>query len=502
MKCFLFIGLPLIVMLVGCTKHDNVFAPLSDSHKDVEYTILLDSMEAALDAPEYHNFNDTLIQPALTYYSEGHTLRHLWMQARCHYLIGNLIFDKNYHSEEAVTHFLETLALLDTHFNPEQKLVGGLYSKTYDRLSRIAFNYSDEQLSKRLAKNGLDYAKKGNDTVWIARSYPNLASYYERFGRKGEGDTAFYYCHEGLKYVSDSVYPKEYARLCRVLGDCYCHSASFDTALMFFSQAKTLFDSASPMYHHACLKEAFVYFMMQDYPSAMADLEQSFTSKDKSLRTQSAYGLTDCYEIMGDTLKASQYFSIVKVYNDQANIDTHQNTKAVPMMTAYLSAKENHRGQGLWWWIAALTVVVALFALFFTRIFHNKLQKKEQEALQLREESQRLRLDKKRMAHEVNENLLRRVKKIYADLPDDAYQRILTEFNATYPHTYHNLQSTFPDLTEPEVNLCILSFLSFRVKEISRLTGYSENTISKYRTNIRRKTNFDDLKALISRFLE
>ena len=148
--------------------------------------------------------------------------------------------------------------------------------------------------------------------------------------------------------------------------------------------------------------------------------------------------------------------------------------------------------------IALLALALLLTWLFVIRYRKNK----ELETLRLREEQLRLQSEKERMKHENSENLLRRAMKIFADHPDDACERILAEFNATYPKSAERLKKAYPDLTEQEVGLCVLGYFPFRGKEIAQLMNMQEGTIYRYRTTIRKKTGTDDLKTLISRFLD
>lgn len=64
------------------------------------------------------------------------------------------------------------------------------------------------------------------------------------------------------------------------------------------------------------------------------------------------------------------------------------------------------------------------------------------------------------------------------------------------------MKAAYPELTEQEFELCVLGFFSFRAKETAQLTGFKENTIAKYRSNIRKKTGEDNLKELVKRHLE
>lgn len=65
------------------------------------------------------------------------------------------------------------------------------------------------------------------------------------------------------------------------------------------------------------------------------------------------------------------------------------------------------------------------------------------------------------------------------------------------PVVSKELQVTYPDLTETERNLAVLSFLGFRTKEEAEILHLSLNTVEKYRTNIRKKAGSDPISHLI-----
>ena len=152
----------------------------------------------------------------------------------------------------------------------------------------------------------------------------------------------------------------------------------------------------------------------------------------------------------------------------------------------------------LYLWIAllALGLLVVLWLTFRYR------KNKELETLRLREESLRLQSSNERMSHEASESLLRRVNYIYRSHEVDAYKHILAEFKSVYPQAISNLKADHPDLTDAEIGVCLLSFLSFRVKEIGIILGFKENTISKYRAFIRSKTGIEEVEDVMKGYVE
>jgi DNA-binding CsgD family transcriptional regulator len=73
----------------------------------------------------------------------------------------------------------------------------------------------------------------------------------------------------------------------------------------------------------------------------------------------------------------------------------------------------------------------------------------------------------------------------------------MSEFEASYPLAKERIKTTYPDLTESERNIVILTFLGFRTKEEAEILHLSLNTVEKYRTNIRKKAGSDAISQLI-----
>ena len=163
-----------------------------------------------------------------------------------------------------------------------------------------------------------------------------------------------------------------------------------------------------------------------------------------------------------------------------------------------VESEQQVRRYRLYLWIGALLVV--LLAVLWLTFRYRK--NKELETLRLQEESLRLQSANERMTHEASENLMRRVSYIYRSHEDNGYRHILAEFNSVYPKAISNLKADHPDLSDAEIGVCLLSFLSFRVKEIGVILGFKENTISKYRAYIRSKTGIEEVGDVLKGYVE
>lgn len=151
-----------------------------------------------------------------------------------------------------------------------------------------------------------------------------------------------------------------------------------------------------------------------------------------------------------------------------------------------------------------LMLFVALLTLFF--FYYRYRKNKELEMLRIQNEQQQLQIDiesKKQQSHAM---LIALAKKIYYKGGDDSdgkvFGNIMTEFNAQYPNAKKKLKAAFPDFTDSEIDILILWSLSFQIKDMAHILGLSENTVGKYRSNIRQKSKTADIYGLIRPILD
>lgn len=467
----LHIILILCALLLASCSQDNYVVTSPTSPEDAAYTRLLDSIDSIVEGFYYYDFNDSIIMPALEFYKENDSRRNLWMQARCHYLIGVLQFGENHVSEKAAKNMVEALKILDENFDDYL-----LHSKIHYVISKIAFNFSNGSACKRLAMMGLDCATQANDTAWMARSCSNLGIIYERMGKAGEGDTAYMYSDQGMRLADANRYPLERAYLENTYANCLRHSHQYDSAIYHFNIAKSLINNDILLYHKTYLEEAFVYYQKHDYQTAIAELEVAFQTSDHNIRLQSATGLADCWEKVGDTMKAAPYFSIMKASNEKDIVQRHYNTNAMPVLESYLkSLDETEKNGNNVWLIAVVLIAMATVAAVYygwKKRHINTLKDKDYETLRLKGRA------------------------IFSDRHNNKMERIRNEFNAAYPEALAKLSAAHPELSDTELDICVLSFFSFRLKETSEIMHLRENTVAKYRTAIKKKVKTDDLETI------
>ena len=479
-RVFAILSLALMAVLTGCTQK-GFLSPDANSPKDLAYSKTLDSIDSIIDNFCYYNFNDSIILPALEFYKENNSRHNLFMQARCHYLLGVLQFGENHVSEKAAKNLVEALKILDENFDNSDDFetfqeTSLQRSKIHYVISKIAFNFSNGSGCKRFAMLGLDCATQAHDTAWMARSCSNLGIIYERMGKAGEGDTAYMYCDQGMRLADADRYPLERAYLENTYANCLRHSHQYDSAIYHFNMAKSLINNDVLLYHKTFLEEAFVYYQKHDYPTAIAELEVAFQTTDHNIRNQSAAGLADCWEKVGDTMKAAPYLSILRISNEKEIVQRHHNTNAMPLLNAYLQSLDKpDKSTNIVWLIAvvaiAMTAIAAVYYWWKKRHL-NTIKDKDYEALQLKGRA------------------------IFSDRHNNKMERIRNEFNAVYPDALAKLRASYPDLSDTELEICVLSFFSFRLKETAYIMHLKENTVAKYRTSIKKKVKTDDLETI------
>ena len=492
-KRILSIGFLMLLVVAACTKQGNEYLLPADI-QDAEYAMLIDSVEAVFDGVKYHDFSDSLVSPALAFYKKGDRPRDYWMQARCHYLAGSMVFDKNHRSETATAHFMDALKIMDSHLDARQAPVGRLYSKICFILSRIAHNFSDEPCSIQFARYGLDRASVVGDTAWILRSMANLGLLYERFGKAGEGDTAYFYCDEGLRMADADRFPYETALLENSLANSLRHSHQYDSAIFYFEQSFALVDSSCLLFHKNAIEKAFVHYQAHDFATALADLKVAYQSKDENLKTQAAYGLTDCYEALGDTLNAMPYYALVKTYEEEKVVASNHNAEVMPMLNAYLKEKGPQQSGKTLIWLLVLLATAAAFVVYH-RVYRKRMTKEHEEIKRDLQEAHGA------LEAQANETLRMKVQAIYDDKRNNTLGRILEVFNTAYPDALSKLKVAHPDLNDTELDICVLSYFPFRMKEIADILDLRENTVSKYRTAIKKKTQTETFEGLWKPFV-
>ena len=253
---------------------------------------------------------------------------------------------------------------------------------------------------------------------------------------------------------------------------------------------------------NCCENMSRTFCLMQQYDSCVYYGEMVLSVLGKGTSKFLLRNLYQSYKAMGDGENAARIAE--RLLNLPDDNGAEQKTLAEVkddydhrLELQRLESKQQLKRYRLYLWIALLLVLLLMVLWMTFRYRKNK----ELETLKLQEESLRLQSYNERITHEANESLLRRVNYIYRNREGDAYRHILAEFNSVYPQAISNLKAAHPDLTDAEIGVCLLSFLSFRVKEIGIILGFKENTISKYRAIIRSKTGIEAVEEVLKEYV-
>jgi len=73
----------------------------------------------------------------------------------------------------------------------------------------------------------------------------------------------------------------------------------------------------------------------------------------------------------------------------------------------------------------------------------------------------------------------------------DLFEAAQTSVEMAYPNLYAILAEKYPNLTETETKICLLSFCDISNAEMAELLGLRLNTINQNRSTLRKKLNLD-----------
>jgi tetratricopeptide (TPR) repeat protein len=81
---------------------------------------------------------------------------------------------------------------------------------------------------------------------------------------------------------------------------------------------------------------------------------------------------------------------------------------------------------------------------------------------------------------------------VYNGKKDDHWQHILSVINEMNEGVFEKMELLFPNLTETEQKIAVLTYSEMTVRDISIILNLSPNTVQKYRSDLRKKLNIDD----------
>ena len=413
-----------------------------------------------------------------------------FQEAQCQYDSGFQLFE-NKALMEAFPYFIhvaEKLEVLPEDMNQEEKL---LTSQAYYRMGLVFKSKMETNAEIETLKRALYYQQMVNDSSLVLRSSVTLA---RAFSVIKESDSARYYLNRVAPLI-DTVSGDlvDYYSAQMLLSDLYYDQHKFDSC--FFVQQEliafktrrdidTKNDSVSlgiAMFHSP--------YILQSKPYLLKVLDADFGDMECGAIMSL---LARIYEAEGnaDSVAFCQTFHATYVQAESDRVSDGMlavkqyerfKTERDARLQALREEKEARKAQKtrcIWIVVVVLVAFAAVWLFFSRRRRHlNALKDKDHEALQIKVEA------------------------IFSDRLNNKMERIRNEFNASYPDALEKLQAAYPELSDTELDICLLSFFSFRLKEAADLLNLRENTVAKYRTTIKKKTQTDDLEGVLKPFL-
>ena len=410
------------------------------------------------------------LQKAMAVYDEGF-----------HFLISGANLDCNDSIVESFEKFCETILLLEDLPEDMSKDEMHLLSRAYYQLGLIIEHSQIPYLELNAWRRSLYYQQMVIDSAWMPRIHLKIAGVF----LQSDADSVLYYLNMAKPYI-DTIhdnfddyivyqhnlskvfhYQKKYEECFKTAHDVINFKSrhGMDTKndsmalgiLMYHSPyklkskpylLKVLEIKTNDVAHGAIMMLVENIYEIENKPDSMAFCQQFYKSYTKTNldRGNDATSMTKLYEEM-------------KLKRDiKINMLREQKNKKKKRLLATISL------------IVAVTTVASLTYIFRrNKKNFNKQKDIAGNALQLH------------------------VQMIYREQKDNMYQEILKGFTSVYPDALDKLKKTYPELTDTELSVCMLSFFSFRVKDIANILKLRENTVSKYKSSIIKKTEAKDI---------
>lgn len=378
--------------------------------------------------------------------------------------------------------------------------------------------------------------------------YSGLGSAYGDFGYHNESLEVL---KEAERFLCDRQWLDQHCLTALMIGELYLRFREYDSSALYlekgFRSAQTLGDTWKMA---ACHSSAALHLLFRYEKQKKAESEEEM---QKFLREAIAEEKKALYLLGGQTAKfrastidglAHAYFELgqydsciyfakqaadqygLEVWRMNANMYLYKSYEALGYMDSallyaekYMDVRHQYDCSGksvaqvkdeydkqldlqrleseqqkkrlmLYLLVAVLLIVILAISFFISNYKKNN----ELETLRLKEKIES-------MHRNANDALVKRVRFIFADKRENDLNRIVAEFNATYPDALIKLKTAYPDLNEMELNTCVLSYFSFHMKEAATIMGLRNNTVAKYRSSIKKKTHTNNLESLLIPFL-
>lgn len=244
------------------------------------------------------------------------------LTARSHYMNG-VGYYENDSVVEACKEYLHTLEIMEDHFE-EKDLIGykaKFLGLSCTRLGEVFYNNDIAKASLYFYKNALKHYYVV-DNYSLAYPYRNVGSAYYL---DHQPDSALFYYRKARLIAKATNKTFVYSATLSESAPIYYELGYIDSAFVMIRKALSL-----PCNEDARLARYYtlgsLYAKENMYDSAIVCLERSVKRNSYSTQTASAELLMNCYQALGDTVKASYYKSIYgnyfSKYRNNAEITT------------------------------------------------------------------------------------------------------------------------------------------------------------------------------------
>ena len=438
--------------------------------------------------------------------------RDAFLAARAHYINGVGYYERD-SLIEACGEYLNALRMMEGHF-AENELVGKkarFMALTYNRLGDLFSAQFMQEPAIYCYKEALAYdriAQVSPDK--IANILYHLGKQYDKLN---EADSAACCYEKALELLTErnTLLYRDLISVRALLE----YSSRNDTVNSLDSLKRMTAQAANESERlNRYMIIGSIYQDMGRYDSAKAYFEPVLEfEKEYGVASVSARALREIAMSEGDTLKATQYATMLIEETTTAADKQAQVSKLNDLFQNYLQEKQEaaslrEQRKAVRMTLAmvmTLVVIAAVVVILMRRSLRKRMAAKEaetqrrlSEASQRHDEAEReLQTKMEQAAQHTKEVLQQRAKAVYHSEEKDKLQRIVSEFETTYPRATEKLQTVCPELNETERKLAILTFLRFRAKEEAELLGLSENTVRKYRSALYKKLDFDQFAVFV-----
>ena len=460
-----------------------------------------------------------------------------FLAARAHYINGVGLYERD-SVMEACGEYLKALEIVETHFpNLETQDVASLRVEhlprfmglTYGRLAELFSGQFMQEPAIVCCKRALEFQEiepgsplnQSGLLYLLGKQYDKLNQY----------DSAAYYYDEALRLLPDTnnlVYRDLVSQYAILKYETENDAESFiqDLGCMVAQAA----DESEKLTRYLTIGAFYADVGQND--SALKYLTPVFMYKDDYQMTrEAARCMRDIYQSQGDSLKVIQYAMYLtdnEVHEGESNAQVSQLNELFQRHLQWKQKKaESERklaeqlaarrrlvrgvvtamvvllvlGLGLWWWMAKRRKEHEAETQTLNEE-KQQLQTQVDDALQqlqtVDDALQQLQTQADDALQQARAMLPQRVNEIYSSKVENRLERIMAEFKAAYPKALERLAAAHPELNEVERQMAVLNFLHFRAKEEANLTGYTEGTTLKYRSNLNKKAGSDPISALLA----